>query len=104
MSEIDEVLEDFPQFPYQVAFSNQNLRNKLISDLLNQVPNYYTLLEADQELPKNPRFLYSCEEERVYMKSLIYQNIIEIYQDNTNSMGSIKTQYKSWNQPKLDRE
>jgi hypothetical protein len=104
ISEIDEVLEDLPNFPYQVAFSNQDLRNRLISDLLDQLPNYYTILEADQELPKNPKFLYSCEEERLYMRSLISQNVLNIYQENTSLEGYIKTPNKSWNQTKLDRE
>lgn len=82
--EIENVLHDYLNHPYQVIFSNQELRQKLILHILAQTPNYYAIIENSEELPKDPRVLYRSFEERVAMEILIRESITCIYQENGN--------------------
>ena len=82
MKELEKALENFPEYPYQVAFSIQELRHKLIVDVLGQIPNYYALLEASQELPGDPNFLYSSFEDRVLLELLIRESIVRLCREN----------------------
>jgi hypothetical protein len=86
IKEIEDILEDYPEDPYQVAFSIPELRQKLILHVLNQLPSYYAILEEDQELPSNPKSLYSSLEEKVCMEILIRESIVELFRENADSI------------------
>lgn len=86
IQEVDEVLEDYPEYPYKIACSIHELRSAIILHVLSQIPNYYTLLEDSQELPLEPKFLYSSKQERIHVQNLIRQRIAEIFQENTDSI------------------
>jgi hypothetical protein len=86
LKEIEDILEDYPEDPYQVAFSIPELRQKLILHVLNQLPSYYAILEEDQELPSNPKSLYSSLEEKVCMEILIRESIVELFRENADSI------------------
>ena len=82
--EIENVLPDYLNHPYQVIFSNQELRQKLILHILAQTPNYYVILESSKELPNDPTVLYRSFEEKVAMEILIRESITHIFQENGN--------------------
>jgi len=86
IKEIEDILEDYPEDSYQVAFSIPELRQKLILQVLNQLPSYYAILEEDQELPSNPKSLYSSLEEKVCMEILIRESIVELFRENADSI------------------
>lgn len=86
IEEIEDILNQCPGHPYQVAFSNQELQHKLITTILNQLPNYYAIVEDNQTLPENPRFLYSSLDEQVFLVSLICQSIVDVFQENMASI------------------
>ncbi len=86
IKEIEDILEDYPEDSYQVAFSIPELRQKLILHVLNQLPSYYAILEEDQELPSNPKSLYSSLEEKVCMEILIRESIVELFRENADSI------------------
>jgi hypothetical protein len=86
IKEIEYILEDYPEDSYQVAFSIPELRQKLILHVVNQLPSYYAILEEDQELPSNPKSLYSSLEEKVCMEILIRESIVELFRENADSI------------------
>lgn len=86
LKEIEDILEDYPEDPYQVAFSIPELRQKLILHVVNQLPSYYAILEEDQELPSNPKSLYSSLEEKVCMEILIRESIVKLFRENADSI------------------
>ncbi|HEY9794108.1 MAG TPA: hypothetical protein V6D30_00590, partial [Leptolyngbyaceae cyanobacterium] len=67
-------------------FSIPELRQKLILHVVNQLPSYYAILEEDQELPSNPKSLYSSLEEKVCMEILIRESIVELFRENADSI------------------
>ncbi len=82
--EIERLLKEYPEQPYQVAFSSEELRQKLVLNVLNQLPNYYIILEEDKELPKDPTCLYNSFEEQVLMEDLIRQSIVHLLEENAD--------------------
>jgi hypothetical protein len=86
IKEIENVLEDCPERSYQVVFSTLEWRHKLILCVLNQIPNYYTIIENIQDLPEDPTILYRSPEEKTNLKDLIYKSMACILQENSDSI------------------
>ncbi len=57
IAEIENVLEDYPEYPYQVAFSMPELRQRLLAHVLTHTPNRYTVAGEKLTL-KAPKFPY----------------------------------------------
>lgn len=89
IKEFEDALKNYPEYPYQRAFSMPELRQKLIFNILDKLPNYYTILEEDQEIPSDPKILYSSFEEKICMEILIRESIIEIIELFRDSEDSI---------------
>lgn len=85
IQEIDDILKHYPEDPYQIAFSNQKLRQKLISHVMRQTPNYYAIVEKAEDLPDDPRCIYGSLEECGQLQNLICNSIIDIYQEKADS-------------------
>jgi hypothetical protein len=83
IEEIATVLAEYPASPYQTAFSEPRLRQKLVDRILSQFPNYYTILEEGQTPPQNPRALYRSSEEQAYFQDLIRQGIAHLIRENS---------------------
>ncbi len=81
--EVEDVLKDCPKYPYQVALSTDELRNKLIDSILIKTPNYYAMVENESELPKDLKSLYCSSKEQEQMKTLIRKSIFYIVQENS---------------------
>jgi hypothetical protein len=86
--ELEEILEQYPEYPYQVAFSSQELRQKLLSHVLSQVPNHYALVEETEELPKDLTFLYASFEEWMRMESLIRESVVRLLGEKADEINS----------------
>lgn len=50
--EIENILSRYPTYPYQQAFSADNLHQDLLAYVLNRVPNKYAVIEQKQPLTK----------------------------------------------------
>ncbi len=48
IEEIENILEAYPEYPYQQAFSQPTLRQNLIAYVLSRVPNQYIVVEEIQ--------------------------------------------------------
>lgn len=86
IQELEEIMKTYAEHPYKIAFSSQELRQKLILRVLGQIPNHYTIFEEAQELPKDLTFLYSSFEEWMQMESLIHESIVHLVGENDNSI------------------
>ncbi len=84
IQEIEEILKEYPEHPYQVAFSIQELRHKLILHVLDRIPNHYVIVEDTRELPKDPTCLYASFGEKVMMEILIRQSIAHLLEENAD--------------------
>jgi hypothetical protein len=79
-------LNEYPEHPYQSAFSIHELRQKLIAHILSQIPNRYAV-QGIEELPKEPKALYSSPMgERVYMETVVHGSILHILRENADSL------------------
>ncbi len=83
IKEVDDVLKHCPEYPYQIVFySNQELRQTLINNVLSEIPNYYAIVEESQNLPEDPRCIYASWEERLFLIIKICNNIIALFEEN----------------------
>jgi len=87
IEQVQDILDDYPERPYQVAFSIHELRQKLIAHVLSQIPNRYTV-EGVQEPPRDPKLRYpSSLEQRLHMETLIRGSILHILRENADWLG-----------------
>ncbi|MEH1943837.1 MAG: hypothetical protein V7L01_26955 [Nostoc sp.] len=94
VGEIESVLDTYPYHPYQEAFAIPDLRQELISFVLNRIPSFYTamsngqipLAEAEEaslayyKLPGKPL------EQQLHLQNLIHQGICLIVQEKSDSI------------------
>lgn len=92
IAKIKNLLEDYPKYPYQVAFSLPELRQRLLAHVLTHTPNRYTV--AGEKLTiKNRNFLHhSSMQERIRMENLIHGGILHILRENAEWVGCQITQ------------
>ncbi len=84
IQEVEEILRGYPPNTYYSTFIIQVWRQKLINHVLNQIPNhYYTILEEEQELPQDARFLYSSLAEQLQMEALIHESMLDLIQQHS---------------------
>jgi hypothetical protein len=81
---IEEVLEDYPEHPYQSAFSVYPLRQKLIAHILSSIPNRYAI---EGELPpvgtlKSPH--RSPLSERLHLETIVRGSILHLLRENAD--------------------
>jgi len=84
--EIENVLADYPNHPYQVAFSIHELRQKLITHVLGHIPNCCAVVEDEQELFRTPNLQRSLQE-RVRLDTLIRGSILHLLRENADWVG-----------------
>lgn len=95
IANIENVLEDYPEYPYQVAFSLPELRQRLLAHVLTHTPNCYTVAGEKLTL-KTPKFPYpSSMQERIQMENLIHGGILHILRENAEWVGSRITQIEN---------
>ena len=82
IEEVEEVLQDYPHYPYQVAFSIHKLRQLLIADVLSQIPNEYTVIEATEELSIKHQNFHTPLQKRLHREMIIRQSILDIIRKN----------------------
>ena len=86
IQEIENVLNEYPEHPYQSAFSIHELRQQLIAHILSQIPNRYAV-RGVEEPAKKPKALYaSAMKERLYMETVVHGSILHILRENADSL------------------
>jgi hypothetical protein len=84
VQEIENVLDDYPEYPYHSAFSIHELRQKLIAHVLSHVPNRYAV-EGIQELPSSLKVRHTSPlAERLNTEMIIRAGILHILRENAD--------------------
>ena len=95
IANIENVLEDYPEYPYQIAFSLPELRQRLLAHVLTHTPNRYTVA-GEKLTPLDPKFSYHYSmQERIRMENLIHGSILHILRENASWVGGRITQMES---------
>lgn len=84
IKEIENVLREYPEYPYQVTLSIQESRQRLIDEVLGQISNQYVVVEEGLDPSKNSKLLSHSLEERVRIESLIRERVFHILQEKTD--------------------
>ena len=83
IQEIEDVLDEYPEHPYQLAFSMPELRQKLIDHILN-VPNRYAIAGV-KESSGNPKVNHSSHlQKRLRMEMVVRGSILHILRENAD--------------------
>ncbi len=83
LQEIEYVLEEYPEHPYQTAFSLPELRQKLVAHVLSNVPNRYGV-EGAHEPGKSKVLCSSPLQERLRTEMVIRASILHILRENAD--------------------
>ncbi len=84
LQEIENVLEDYPEHPYQAAFSIDELREQLVAHVLHHIPYRYSILGKAQELATDPKEPYRSKSERMCLDVLIRGSILHLLRENAD--------------------
>ena len=84
INKIESILEEYPQHPYQVAFSMQELRKKLIAQVLKNLPNRDTVIEGKKASDSSMGSIHHSLEERVRLETLIRGSIYHVLRENAD--------------------
>ena len=88
IAKIEKVLEDYPESPYQIAFSLPEMRQRLLAHVLTHIPNRY-VVQGEKLTLKEPKFLHpSPIQERVQMENLIHEGILYLLRESAKWIGS----------------
>ncbi len=87
LREIDDVLEGYPEHPYQTAFSIHEFRQKLIAYVLSQVPNQYAIDGEPAPARRSSPQHSSPLAERLYMETVIRGGMLHILRENADRLG-----------------
>lgn len=97
--EIENTLDDYPNFPYKQAFSKPKLRQQLTTYVLKEIPCNYIVNNRKEELLIQPE-PYSFWELPLRIKPHIHQGIQHILQENSDWVShSITQEVQSSNNP-----
>jgi hypothetical protein len=99
IAEIESILEEYPQHPYQVAFSMQELRKKLIAQVLNNLPNRYRVIKETKDSNNPLKPIKHSLEDRVRLETLIRGSIYHVLRENADWISHNLPQKESINNP-----
>lgn len=76
--EVEIILESYPKYPYQEAFSPSGLRQDLIAYVLSRVPNRYTALDSGEYVPGQAVQFRCSSEQLLEIEDLIHTGIRDV--------------------------
>jgi hypothetical protein len=87
---IKDVLERYPEHPYQAVFSTDEFQEKLIAQILSQTPD----LNETPEEPASPSSSYSKSSrshrsplaERLYLEVVVRGSILQVLRENADRL------------------
>lgn len=89
VEKVKEILETYPDHPYQEAFANLDLRQILLAEILNRVPNHYITIDAESEREKKsttPEDLCRFLEQTLNIEMIIHEAIHKILSEQAQSV------------------
>jgi len=82
--EIENVLEDYPEHPYQAAFSITELRQKLVAHVLKHLPHRDVVMDDAQKPTVDAKLPYRLKQERLRLEALIRGSILHLLRENAD--------------------
>ncbi|MBD0303323.1 MAG: hypothetical protein ICV85_14470 [Tolypothrix sp. T3-bin4] len=82
IQEIEKVLKDYPEHPYQLAFSIKELRSQLVAHVLRHTTNSHSIIGDVPESTIEDKFRYSSMSERLRLDTLIRGSIFHLLREN----------------------
>jgi hypothetical protein len=86
IQEIEDVLDEYPEHPYQAAFSIHEFRQKLIAHILSQVPNQYMVVGEQAPARKPAPRHSSLLAERLHLETIVRGGILHILRENADRL------------------
>ena len=83
IQEIEDVLYEYPEHSYQIAFSLPEMHQKLVAHVLNQVPSRYAI-EGSQAFGNSRVHYSSTLQERLRIKMDVRGGILHILRENAD--------------------
>lgn len=80
---IDRVIEGYPTQTYGKALVNPGFRKALMNHVLSQLSSQYFEIEKGQKFSNNPDGSPLSQEQQVFLKNLIRQEIVYIMQQKS---------------------
>lgn len=84
LQEIENVLNDYPEYPYQVAFSIDELRSKLVAHVLRHSSHFSSVTGNTPEPKIDAQFSYRSKSERMRLDVLIRGSILHLLRENAD--------------------
>jgi hypothetical protein len=82
--EIENVLQEYPEHPYQTAFSIDELRRKLVNHVLSLLPKRNLDVGGSLNPTAEDKSPYRLKQERIHLNVLIRGSIMHILRENAD--------------------
>lgn len=82
VQEIERVLEQYPDHPYQQAFAHPERHQQLVVWVLNRVPSVFVVAEETEDAIVHPDYAPYCSDQSSCMERVIREGIQEILSQN----------------------
>lgn len=76
--EVEIILESYPKYPYQQAFSYSDLRQDLIAYVLSRVPNKYIAIDSGESVWNQTAQVRCSSEQLLHIENLIHTGIRDL--------------------------
>lgn len=87
VKEVEDILQEYPEHPYQAAFAIPELRQKLIAHVLSLSNNYRVIENARKPL-RLTNYLYPPFEQQLRIEVLIRGGILHLLRENADWVSS----------------
>jgi len=89
VKEIEHVLEEDPEHPYQSAFSMHEFRQKLIAQVLSPVPNQFEIAGEPAPVRKPTPQHASRLAEQLHLHTVVRGSILHILRENADRSNAL---------------
>lgn len=86
VQEIENILADYPEHPYQAAFSIEELRQKLIAHVLRYLPMFCKVTDTERKQLQKTKSPLS-KEQRLRINVLIHGSMLHLLRENADWIG-----------------
>lgn len=82
VEEIENILYNYPEYPYQAAFTISYWKQRLIAYVLSSVPNRYAVIEPGQNMSCKSYLSQFPTEQQLALENSIHAGIIDLLRNN----------------------
>lgn len=81
-----------PAATYQKILNNPRLRQKLLTYILDRIPNSYAAINSEKIITISPESLYCSNREKIEIKQLVQQGVVYLILSELNKSASLNQQ------------